>query len=64
MDKRITIPRAEMQAGVMAVRLGNSIAKDSGYNFENTFYISDSECTLASLKKDSVALRVFWKQSI
>lgn len=58
--ERITIPRAEMQAGVMAVRLGNSIANDSGYNFENMFYISDSECTLASLKKDSVALKEFF----
>ena len=50
--ERTTIPRAEMQAGVMAVRMGNSITKDSAYNFENIFCISDSECTLASLKKD------------
>ena len=54
--EKITIPRAEMQSAVMAVRLASSIVEYSGYNFRNIFFISDSTCTIATLKKDSVAL--------
>ena len=58
--KRITIPRAELQAAVIAVRLSNSIIKESRYEFKSIYYISDSECTLASLRKDSTALKEFF----
>ena len=57
--ERITIPRVEMQSAVLAVRLGNSIVKSSGYEFRTVSYISDSTCTLATLKKDSVALKEY-----
>ena len=57
--ERLTIPRIEMQSAVLAVRLGNSIISNCGYKFSKVSYISDSTCTLATLKKDSVALKEY-----
>ena len=57
--ERVTIPRVEMQSAVMGVRVGNSIMKSTDYNFKNVTYITDSTCTIATLKKESVALKEY-----
>ena len=57
--ERVTIPRVEMQSAVIAIRLGNCIKKYSGYNFRSIYYMSDSTCTLATIKKDSIALKEY-----
>ena len=57
--QKMTIPRVEMQAAVLGVRLSSSIQKNSIWEFEKIYHIVDSECTLAIIKKDTSALREF-----
>ena len=57
--KKQTIPRIEMQSAVMSVRLAKAIKHHMQLNFNDTVYILDSTCTLATLHKDTVALREF-----
>ena len=56
---RVTIPRIEMQSAVLGVRLGNSIINGAGLKFKDVTYISDSKCTLATLSKESTALKEY-----
>ena len=55
--ERVTIPRIEMQAAVMGVRLGKAVIQSCCFEFMNVTYISDSKYTLATLAKDSTALK-------
>lgn len=57
--ERSTIPRIEMQSAVLGVRLAETIINHSGLKFKEVYYISDSTCTIATLKKDSVALKEY-----
>ena len=57
--ERMTIPRSEMQSGVLGVRISKSIEKSCGLKFEDVVHISDSECTIATIAKDSTALKEF-----
>ena len=57
--ERVTIPRIEMQAAVMGVRLGKAVIQSCCFEFMNVTYISDSKCTLATLAKDSTALKEY-----
>ena len=43
----------------MSTRLAKAITDHGGLEFSNTYYILDSTCTLALLKKDSGALKEF-----
>ena len=57
--KKLSIPRIEMQSAVMAVRLSESIKRNSIWEFSNIYHIIDSLCTLATLRKNTSALREF-----
>ena len=57
--QRVTIPRIEMQAAVLGVRLGKSIEDACNFKFNKVTYISDSMCTLATLNKDSTSLKEY-----
>ena len=57
--QKSTIPRIEMQSSVISVRLSKSIRTHSGLKFKNVIHILDSQCTLATLHKDSLALREY-----
>ena len=57
--KKLSMPRIEMQSAVMGVRLSDTIRRNSIWEFESIYHIVDSLCTLATLKKDSSALREF-----
>ena len=57
--KKTKIPRVEMQAAVMSSRLSKTIQEQGSLQFTNTYYIIDSTCTLALLKKNTVALKEF-----
>ena len=55
----MTIPRIETQAAVLGTRLGKTIRDNSIWNFENVYHVIDSECLLATLRKETCALREF-----
>ncbi len=57
--KKMTIPRVEMQSAVMSTRLSKTIQEHGSLKFKNIYYIIDSTCTLALLKKNTVALKEF-----
>ena len=57
--ERITIPRVEMQSAVLGVRLAKAIINGCGLRFQEIIHISDSKCTLATIRKDSTALKEF-----
>ena len=57
--KRTSIPRIEMQSLLMSARLSKTIQHHTTYQFDDIHYFLDSQCTLATLHKDSMALREF-----
>ena len=57
--QRISIPRIEMQSAVMSTRLCKSIMTFSSIEFNKIIYILDSKCTMATLSKDTMALREY-----
>ena len=44
--KELTIPSLELQAAVIASRLGNNIVEESRFKFERIRYFSDSLVTI------------------
>ena len=56
---RESTPRNEMQSLVMSVRLSSTVIHHTTYKFDDVHYFLDSQCTLATLHKDSMALREF-----
>ena len=57
--KKLTIPKIELQSAVLGARLAKSVIANSIWEFSKVHRIVDSECTLATFKKDSVALPEF-----
>ena len=57
--KKLTIPKLELQAAVLGIRLAKSVIKNSILRFSEIYRIVDSECTLLTLKKDSFVLPEF-----
>jgi hypothetical protein len=57
--ERMTIPRSEMQSALIGVRLSKAIQDACGYEYEEVVHITDSECSIATLAKDSTALKEF-----
>ena len=55
----MTTPQSEIQSGALAVRLRKSITQACDLEFEEIVHISDSECTIAMINKESVALNEF-----
>ena len=56
--RRQTIPRIEMQSAVLGVRLAESVKKYSKWSFGEIYHVVDSECTLATIKKEFLGNRV------
>ena len=54
-----SVPRLEMQSAVIAVRLSKSIITHSELEFNEVVHILDSKCTLATLHKDTIALKEY-----
>ena len=67
--KELTIPRLELQAAVLASRLGKTIISETRFAFEAIIYFSDSRVVLAWIKgqprsyKPSVSTRISEIQS-
>lgn len=57
--KELTIPRLELQAAVVASRLGKSILQESRLNFEKVRYLSDSRVALAWIKGETRSFKPF-----
>ena len=57
---RSSIPRIEMDSAVLGIRLTEKIRGSCRLlNFKKTTYISDSKCTIATIAKDSSALKEY-----
>ena len=57
--KELTIPRLELQAAMLASRLGKSILQESGFNFERVRYLFDSRVALAWIKGETRSFKPF-----
>ena len=57
--KELTIPRLELQAAVIASRLGSNIVEESRFKFERIRYFSDSLVTLSWIRNESRSLKPF-----
>ena len=57
--KELTIPRLELQAAVVASRLGKSILQESRLHFEKGRYLSDSRIALAWIKGETRSFKPF-----
>ena len=57
--KKLTIPKIELQSAVLGSRLAKPVIDNSIWEFSKVHRIVDLECTLATFKKDSVALPEF-----
>ena len=57
--KKMTIPRVEMQAAVLGVRLSKSLQEAAVWEFQEVFHIVDAECVLAILQNNTSALKEF-----
>ena len=54
-----SVLRLKAQSGVFSVLLGKSVITHSDLEFEEVVHILDSKCTLATLHKDTLALKEF-----
>ena len=57
--KELTIPRLELQAAVIASRLGSNIVEESRFKFERIRYFSDSLVTLSWIRSESRSFKPF-----
>ena len=57
--KELTIPRLELQAAVLASRLGKFILQESRFNFERVRYLSDSRVALTWIKGETSSFKPF-----
>ncbi|CAB3988254.1 PREDICTED: uncharacterized protein LOC107356511 [Paramuricea clavata] len=57
--KQLTIPRLELQAAVLATRLGKTIAEESRFQFEKVVYFLDSMIVIGEIQSNSDTLQ--WK---
>ena len=57
--KELTMPRLELQAAVLASRLGKSILEESRLKFERVRYLSDSRVALAWIQGQSRSYKPF-----
>ena len=57
--KRITIPRLELNAALMAARMKDFIVKETKFDYEAIYMIVDSEIVRAMIQKESYGFRTF-----
>ena len=57
--KELTIPLLELQAAVIASRLGSNIVEESRFKFERIRYFSDGLVTLSWIKSESRSFKRF-----
>ena len=57
--KKLTVPRLELQAAVLASRLAKTIREESRIHFKSVHFLTDSTITLAWLKSPSRAFKPF-----
>jgi hypothetical protein len=57
--KQLTIPRLELQAIVLATRLGKTIAEESRFQFEKVVYFLDSMIVLAWIRSQARSFKTF-----
>ena len=61
---KLTIPRIEMSASVLGVRLSKAVQESSIWEFEEIVHIIDASCVLATLKNNTTALGEWWGNRI
>ncbi len=57
--KELTIPRLELQAPVLAARLGKSVCEESRLRFEKIVYFTDSRIVLAWIQSQARVYKPF-----
>ena len=57
--KQLTIPRLELQAAVLATRLGKTIVEESRFVFEKVVYFVDSTIVLAWIRSQARSFKTF-----
>ena len=57
--KELTIPRLELQAAVLAARLGKSVCEESRLRFEKIVYFTDSRIVLAWIQSQARVYKPF-----
>ena len=57
--KELTIPRLELQAAVLATRLGKSICEEARIRFEKVIYFTDSRIVLAWIQSQARVYKPF-----
>ena len=57
--RKVTIPRLELNAALLASRLGKFIGKESGMSFTKRYFIVDSEIVRAQIQKESYGFNTF-----
>ena len=57
--KELTIPRPELQAAVLAARLGKSICEEARIRFEKVIYFTDSRIVLAWIQSQARVYKPF-----
>ena len=57
--KQLTIPRLELQAAVLATRLGKTIMEESRFQFEKVVYFLDSMIVLAWIRSQARSFKTF-----
>lgn len=63
-QKTLSIPRLELQAAVMAIRLKNSITKELGIPFKDVIFWTDSQTVLGWIRSTSRRYSVFVSHSV
>jgi hypothetical protein len=62
--KQLTIPRLELQAAVLATRLGKTIAEESRFQFEKVVYFLDSMIVLAWIRSQARSFKILMSTRI
>ena len=57
--KKLTIPRLELQAAVLATRLGKTIREESRFVFEKVVYFVDSTIVLGWIRSQASSFKTF-----
>ncbi|XP_028416265.1 uncharacterized protein LOC114540191 [Dendronephthya gigantea] len=57
--KQLTIPRLELQAAVLASRLGKTILEETRFQFEKVIYFVDSMIVLAWIQSQARSYKIF-----
>ena len=59
--KTLTIPRLELSAAVVAIRLSNMIQRELDMKIDDTFFWTDSKCVLSYLANQDKRFQTLWR---